>query len=153
MPAVAEDSNQTVKKQLLKKREDTARRKVPLAPGEMVDDALARGADGATRWLQKNFGVLQWALVAAIVGGIGYGVYDYRANKRAEAASGSLIKAVSSERGRISSTQAKPDEDGVEDPTPVFKSAEERRDTALASYRKVTSTYPGTGAAILGAAR
>ena len=34
-------------------------------------------------------------------------------------------------------------------PTPVFKSAEERRDTALASYRKVTSTYPGTGAAIL----
>ena len=73
-------------------------------------------------------------------------------DKRAEQASAELMKGVTSERGRISgaSTPAKPpEEDGVEDPTPVFKSADERRETALASYKKVVSTYPGTGAAIL----
>jgi tetratricopeptide (TPR) repeat protein len=148
---VAEDRNQNVKKQLLKKRDEAARRKVPLAPGEMVDDALARGMAGAGRWLKKNFGLLQWFIIACIVAGIGYGVYDYRAGKRAEAASAELIKGAVSERGRIvgASSMPKPEEEGIDDPTPVFKSAEERRDTALASYRKVTSSYPGTGAAIL----
>jgi tetratricopeptide (TPR) repeat protein len=60
------------------------------------------------------------------------------------------MKGALSERGRISgaATPPKP-EDGVDDPTPVFKSADERRETALASYRKVVSSYPGTGASIL----
>jgi len=72
--------------------------------------------------------------------------------KRADAATGELMKAVLTERGRIvaSSSAAKSTEDEVPgDTLPVFKSAEERRDTALATYRKVTSSYAGTGAAIL----
>jgi predicted negative regulator of RcsB-dependent stress response len=148
---VAEDKNQTVKKQLLKKREESARKKVPLAPGEMVDDALARGMAGGGRWLKKNFGTLQWVIVGAIAAGIGYAVYDHRMDKRAEQASGELMKGALSERGRIAGTSAppKPEEDTVEDRTPVFKSADERRETALASYHKVVSSYPGTGAAIL----
>jgi hypothetical protein len=146
---VADDRNQNVKKQLLKKREEAVRRKVPLAPSEMVDDALARGMAGTSRWLKKNFGALQWVIIAAIVAGAGYAAWDHRSVKRAEAASGELIKGTVAEKGRISgSTQSKPDE-GSDDPTPVFKSVDERRDTALASYRKVTSTYPGSGAAIL----
>jgi tetratricopeptide (TPR) repeat protein len=147
---VAEDRNQNVKKQLLKKREDAVRRKVPLAPGEMVDDALARALAGSTRWLKAHFGALQWVIVGAIVAGFGYAAYDYRAVKRAEAASNELIKGTVAEKGRIAgSSSPKPEDDTPDDPTPVFKSADERRDTALASYRKVTSSYPGSGAAIL----
>jgi tetratricopeptide (TPR) repeat protein len=148
---VAEDRNQTVKKQLLKKRDEAARKKIPLAPGEMVDDALARGMAGAGRWLKKNFGALQWVIVAAIAAGIGYAIYDRHMDKRAEQASAELMKGTLSERGRISGAASppKPEEDSVEDPTPVFKSSEERRETALASYHKVVSSYPGTGAAIL----
>src|SRR5258707_12089587 len=82
--------------------------------------------------------------------GIVYAVYDYRMVKRAEAASADLIQGTIAEKGRISgSTASKPEEDVPDDPTPVFKSVDERRDTALASYRKVTSSYPGSGAAIL----
>jgi hypothetical protein len=147
---VATDRNQNVKQQLLKKRDEAARRKVPLAPGEMVDDALARGFSGANRWLRKNFGALQWVIVAAIAGGVGYAVYDNRSIKRAEAASADLLKGTLSERGRVvAGTTVKNDEENPDDPTPVFKSTDEKRETALASYRKVTTTYPGTGAAIL----
>jgi hypothetical protein len=147
---VAEDRNQTVKNQLLKKRQETARKKVPLAPSEMVDDALSRGAAGAGRWLKKNFATVQWVIVAAIAGGIGVALYERHSDKSAEQATSELMKGTLSERGRISSSsQSKPEDEGPEDPTPVFKSADERRDTALASYRKVVSTYPGTGAAIL----
>jgi hypothetical protein len=147
---VPTDRNQNVKQQLLKKRDEAARRKVPLAPGEMVDDAIARGFAGTMRWLRTNFGVLQWVIIAAIAGGIGYAVYDNRSTKRAEAASGELVKGALSERGRVvAGTTSKSEEENPDDPTPVFKSVEEKRETALAAYRKVTTTYPGTGAAIL----
>jgi hypothetical protein len=148
---VANDRNQNVKQQLLKKRDEAARRKVPLAPGEMVDDALARGMSGAGRWLKSNFGLLQWVIIAAVVGGIGYTVFDNRSIKKAEAASSDLMKGANSERGRVvAGSSAKGEEESADDPTPVFKSNEEKRDTALASYRKVATAYPGTGAAILG---
>jgi hypothetical protein len=147
---VATDRNQNVKQQLLKKRDEAARRKVPLAPGEMVDDALARGLSGASRWLRKNFGALQWVIIAAVAGGVGYWVYDSRSTNRAEAASADLLKGALIERGRVvAGTTTKNDQENPDDPTPVFKSVEEKRDTALASYRKVTSAHPGTGAAIL----
>jgi hypothetical protein len=146
---VADDRNQNVKKQLLKKREDAVKKKIPLAPGEMVDDALARGFASTGRWLKKNFGAIQWAIVAAIVAGAGYAAWDHRSIKRSEAASGELIKGTVAEKGRIAASTSKPEETPSDDPTPTFKTVDEKRDTALASYRKVTSTYPGSGAAIL----
>jgi hypothetical protein len=48
-----------------------------------------------------------------------------------------------------SSAAKSSEEESPDDKLPVFKSADEKRETALASYRKVTSSYPGTGAAIL----
>src|SRR5688500_19528635 len=108
----------------------------------MVDDAVARGLSSAGRWLRNNFAVLQWVIVAAIAAGIGYAVYDSRSIKRAEAASSDLMKGMASERGRIAAgTSSKGEEDNPDDPTPVFKSVEEKRETALASYRKVATSY------------
>jgi hypothetical protein len=149
---VAEDRNQALKKQLLKKKDEAVRRKVPLAPSEMVDDALARGGASLLRWLKGNFAVIQWVIIGAAALGIAYGVYDHYAAKRADRATDELLKAVQTEHGRVvtaSSAAKSSEEETPDDKLPVFKSAEEKRDTALASYRKVTSSYPGTGAAIL----
>jgi hypothetical protein len=143
------DRNQAVKKQLLKKRDEAAARKVALAPGEMVDDALARGMVALGKWFKANVGLLQWVLLGAIALGIGYYFYDRSEIKKAEAASTDLMKGALDEQGRILSAEAKSDQQDSDDPRPVFKSVDERRDTALASYRSVTSKYPGTGAAIL----
>jgi tetratricopeptide (TPR) repeat protein len=143
------DRNEVVKKQLLKKRDESAARKVPLAPSEMVDDALARGSVAFGKWLKRNFGVLQWVLVGLVAVGIAYGFYDRGQGRKAEAATSDLVKGALEERGRIAAPESKSDQPDPDDPTPVFKSVEERRDTALASYRAVTSKYPGTGAAIL----
>jgi len=149
---VAEDRNQALKKQLLKKKDEAVRRKVPLAPSEMVDDALARGGASLFRWLKRNFSIIQWVIVGAGALVVAYLVYDYYAAKRADRATDELVKAVQTEHGRVvaSSSAAKSsEEESPDDKLPVFKSADEKRDTALASYRKVASSYPGTGAAIL----
>jgi hypothetical protein len=149
---VAEDRNQAVKKQLLKKKDEAVRRKVPLAPSEMVDDALARGGASLLRWLKRNFGVIQWIILGAAAAGVAYGIYDHYAAKRADRATDELLKAVVTEHGRVvanSSAAKSSEEEGPDDKLPVFKSVDEKRDTALASYRKVTTSYPGTGAAIL----
>lgn len=142
------DRNQAVRQQLLKKRSEAAKKGIPLAPGEMVDDALARGTDRAVRWAKDNVSTLQWVILAAVVGGIGYGVYEWRMGVREERASADLIRGVLDERGRISEHAAEGDE--ARDPTPTFKSYEERRDAALGAYRNVANKYKGTGAAILG---
>src|SRR5258706_6985938 len=116
----------------------------------MVDDALARGLAATGRWLKANFGKLQWVIIGAVVVGIGYTLYEGKMVKRAETASGELFKGTLAEKGRIAGASTpKPEGDLPDDPIPVFKSIDEKRDTALASYRKVASSYPGTGAAIL----
>jgi hypothetical protein len=148
---VPEDRNEAIKKQLLKKRDDAARRKIPLAPGEMVDDAFARGSAAAGRWIKANSGALQWALLALVALGIAYGVYDRRTTRRAEEASAELMKAVVAEHGRVigNRTTSSPEDDASDDPTPTFKSVDERREAALAAYRKVTAAYGTSGAGIL----
>src|SRR6478672_8907361 len=105
----------------------------------MVDDALARSTAGAARWIKAHASALQWALLGAVVLGIGYGVYDNRMAKRAEKASAELMKAVVAEHGRIAGarTMSSPEDDNPDDPSPTFKSVDERRDTALAAYRTV----------------
>jgi hypothetical protein len=144
------DRNQAVRQQLLKKRTEAAKKGIPLAPGEMVDDALARGTDRAVRWAKDNVSTIQWVLLAAIVGGAGYGIYEWRMGVRAERASADLIRGVLDERGRISETHTGGADDDTRDPTPTFKSYDERRAAALGAYRDVANKYKGTGAAILG---
>jgi hypothetical protein len=150
-PAVAEtskDRNKDVKDKLLKKKEEEALRRAGLAPGEMVDDALARGMASFFKWLRNNTALLQGVVVAAIVLGSGYAYYEHRIEKRDEEVSGALFKGVRTEFGKVSSTP-KTEEELLQDPTPSWKSIEERRTAALGSYRKAVTRHPGSGAAIL----
>jgi tetratricopeptide (TPR) repeat protein len=126
---------------------------VALAPGELVDDALARGTAAAGRWLKKNFSTIQWVIIGAAAAGVGYGVYVYRGERRAEAASAGLVQAIEKERGRISdkpeSASGAEGKNGEDDTTPTFKSADERRAAALSAYQAASGKAPGSGPAIL----
>lgn len=144
------DRNQAVRDQLLKKNPKVQVQRQALAPGEMVDDALARGVAATGKWLRQNGKSVQFAITGIIVAGIAYAGLSHWQDKRAEAATSALSKAELDERGRIGSPESKTqnqqaDDDGL----PVFKSVEVRRQAALSDYRAVASKHSGSGAAIL----
>jgi hypothetical protein len=143
------DKNQAVKQQLMKKREQTEAARKALLPGEMVDDAFARGVAASSKWLRANSRNVQAAIVGLVVLGIGYAVYDNMQIKRAEAASAALVKAERAERGRIGTPESQSRPEESEDPTPVFKSMDEKQKAAIAGYRAVIQGYGGSGAAHL----
>jgi predicted negative regulator of RcsB-dependent stress response len=144
----SKDRNKDIKNKLLKKKEEDAQRRAGLAPGEMVDDALARGMASFIRWLRDHTALMQGGVVVAILAGSGYAYYQHRVEKRAEEVSSALFKGARSDLGKIS-PNPKTEEEAVQDPTPSWRSTEDRRTAALVSYRKAMTSHPGSGAAIL----
>lgn len=104
------------------------------------------GGDTVVEWAKKNQKVVTWGSIAAVVALLGGVGYTYREQHAEEGASTELSKALLDERGRIGEA-AKDDDDTSTIPT--FKTADERRDSALAKYRSVAAQFPNTGAAIL----
>jgi hypothetical protein len=148
--ALPKDKNARAKELLKRRKEQAAEaRPIQLLPGEMVDDALARGSSAVTKWLRQNFSIIQWVILAAVVGGGGFVFYQSRADKKVAGASSELMAGVVADHGRVMAEDKRSDEDKENDPTKVFKTAEERADTALAAYQKVVAQHAGTGAAIL----
>jgi hypothetical protein len=148
--ALPRDKNARAKELLMRRQEQAAeKRPVALLPSEMVDDALARSWSAAGKWLRTNFHILQWVIVAGVVGVGGYMFYMSRTDKKAGSASGTLISAVEAERGRVMAEDKRSEEDKRFDPTRVFATPEERANAALASYNQVIDQHAGTGAAML----
>ncbi len=145
------DKNQRAKELLKRRREQASEASAPatLMPGEMVDDALARTSSALTKWLRKNASAIQWVVAAAIVGGGGFLFYSYQTEKTAAAASDVLADGLASDKGRIMAEDKRSDDEKEYSPGKVFKTSDERADTALASYRKVAAEHAGSGAAIL----
>jgi hypothetical protein len=109
-------------------------------------DPLIERTAKLSDWAKKNQKTVQivGALIAATLLGIsGWLYYDH---KRETDASVLLAKAVADERARIGEP---PKDDEENDGSPVFKTYEARRDSALGKYREVEKRFPGTGAAIL----
>ena len=141
-------------KELLKRRREQAgegggTRPVALLPSEMVDDALSRSANAASRWIRKNFAAIQWVVAAGIVGAIGFGVWTWRGDKTSAEASDQLAEGVAAERGQVMAEDKRPDDVKEIDPTKIFKTADEKDQTALAAYKKVVDQHPNTGPALL----
>lgn len=117
---------------------------VPAAPeGDPLLDRLAE----VGRWAKKNSSTVATAVGIALLAGLAFVGYGYFQKHRETAASEALSSAVADARGRIGTE--KEDENKFKDPTPIFKTEDERRDAALAKYREVLSKYAGTGAAML----
>jgi tetratricopeptide (TPR) repeat protein len=148
--ALPKDRNARAKELLSRRQEQAAeKRPVALLPGEMVDDALARSWSASIKWLRANFQILQWVIVAGVVGVAGYMVYVSRTEKTAGNASATLIAAVAAERGRVMAEDKREEDEKKFDPTRVFATPEERAEAALASYNQVIDQHAGTGAAML----
>jgi hypothetical protein len=113
-----------------------------------ADPLVDRAADFG-KWAKKNQSLVTGvvgALLVAVAGSLGYTAYE---RKHEADASVQLAKAVADERGRIGDPDKEEDDNHPHDPTPIFKTSEERREAALAGYRSVESNFKGTGAAIL----
>jgi tetratricopeptide (TPR) repeat protein len=134
------------------KRESEERRAVAarnLDASEVVDDALARSTHAAAGWLKRNFNVVQWAILLAIVVGIGYQIYKYRHGITAARVTDELWRAVQDERARIGSEESSPDTyTGLSDTRPTFADDAARLKAASESYKKVESSGSATTSAL-----
>ena len=113
-----------------------------------ADPLLDRTVD-FSKWAKKNQSMVTGVVAAAVLavaGSFGYVAYEH---KRESSASTQLAKAVADEQGRIGDPDKEEDADRPHDPTPIFKTNDDRREAALQGYRGVETKYPGTGAAIL----
>ncbi len=121
-----------------------------LEAGEIVDDALARSTQAAGEWLKKNFNVVQWFILAGLVGWIGYSIYNYRAGRAAEKASAELSAAIRAEGARIGSDDSKPDpQTGIIDTRAAYPTSADRLHAAEAQYRAIADGSSQSTAATL----
>lgn len=112
-------------------------------------DPLLDKATELSRWAKKNqkaVTAIATAAAVALAGTLGYVAYERRHESQASV---ELAKAIADERGRIGDPDKEEEPDRPHDPTPIFKTSEDRREAALAGYRAVESKYRGTGAAML----
>lgn len=113
-------------------------------------DPLIEKTAKLSEWAKKNQKMVQivGALIAATL--LGVAGFLYYEHKHETAASALLTKAVADERARIGEPpKADGDNAPPADTSPMFKTFDERRESALKKYREVQSQFPKTGAAIL----
>jgi len=156
-PGEIRDRNQRIREEAAAKRrakrETEERRAAParnLETGEIVDDALARSSHAVATFLKRNFALVQWLIVAAVVGGIGYQIYSYRRGLSRDRATAEIARAVVNEQGRIGDA-AKPAPDqftGLSDPRPAFADEAQRLKAAEKEYRKAKDATSGTVSAL-----
>ena len=140
------DKNRRIREEAAAKRrakregEKVARRPTlgQLEASEIMDDAFARTTHAVTGWVRRHFTLVQWVLVAALVGGIGYQVYVHHRNKVEGRTTDALVSGVTAELSRVGDEPSEQDEQtGLGDPRPTHKTHEERLRAAEAAYKKV----------------
>jgi hypothetical protein len=110
-----------------------------LEASEIMDDAFARTTHAVTTWVRRHFTVVQWVLVAILVGGIGWQVYKHHRDKVEGRTTDALVTGLIEEFSRVGDGPAEEDEaTGLTDPRPTHKTHEERLRAAEAAYRKVS---------------
>ena len=117
----------------------------------MESDPLLDRTMRFSKWIQEHQQVFGALVAVALLGGAGLLGWTYWQNKRNADASALLAIGFADEHGTVS-TKDDDDDDDESKPAalyPTFKTRDERREAALTAYRKVESTYAGTGAAIL----
>lgn len=114
-------------------------------------DPLIEKTAKLSEWAKQNQKMVQIVgglIAVALLGIAGYLYFDH---KHELEASTLLTKAVEDERAKIGEPpKDDPEKDEVKpDPGLMFKTFDERRESALKKYREVQSRFPKTGAAIL----
>jgi hypothetical protein len=134
-------------KRLAKIGEATVKRPTVALPSDPLGDRAAV----FSKWLQRNRGTFA-GLVGIVVIGVGAAAgWWYWQEQRSGEASVLLGQAFAAEHGRLASKDDDEDEKwaAARQLFPSFKTAAEQREAALAKYRRLETTYAGTGAAIV----
>jgi hypothetical protein len=133
-----------------RKREREAASAIGLDAAEMVDDALVRFTDKASRLARRHWNSIQWVLGIGIIGWFAYQVYEWRRATTNAELSDDLYEAVTAERGRTGdpAEQNKPNANGVVDPTPIFENDAARLTAAESRYGQVAARNGDRPAAV-----
>ena len=115
---------------------------------DAADPLLAR-TNQLGKWIDTNQRTVQAGGALVVVGLLATGGYLYYQQKHEGDASRALAHAVADERGTVGEPPPDDEENRLKDPRPMFKTAEDRRESALKKYRDVQARYAGTGAAYL----
>ncbi len=123
-------------------------------PGAMGDaavpeaDPLIERTIRLRKWFEQHRQTAGALIAIALLGGGGFLGYSYWQGKHEAEASAMLAQGIADEHGQVSD---KEDDDTEKRPSlyPTFKTADERRDAAIAKYREVESRFSGTGSAML----
>lgn len=154
---VIKDRNRRIREEAAAKRRQKRaveeRRVAParnLDTSELVDDAVARTTHAVAQFLRRNFNVVQYLVLAAVVGGIGYQIYDYRHTRTVARAADELEKGVRAEHARVGdSTEPGPDRyTGLSDTRANYPTDEARLKAAEAEYKKVVADGSATTSAL-----
>lgn len=156
-PQVIKDRNRRIREEAAAKRRQkraAEERRVAQArnldTSEIVDDAVARTTHAAGQFLKQHFNVVQWIVLAAVVGGIGYQIYDYRHTRTVARAGDELERGVRAEHARVGeAADPAPDQyTGLSDTRPSYPDDEARLRAAETEYRKVISEGSATTSAL-----
>lgn len=122
---------------------------VGLDAGEMVDDALARATHSATQWLRRHFTLVQWMIVLAVVGGLGWQVYSWRAQKTAGKRSDALATAVSKFEGWVDEAPSEETTKLFGTVHPAFSDDASRLKAATDAFNAASALAPGSTTGML----
>lgn len=125
--------------------------RAPSEPGTAaeVDDPLLSQTRKLSTLIKENQRQVTLFAVVLAAAAAGLAGYTYVERKAEAQASADLSRAVADERGRIADTSKEDGDNGPKDPRPVFKTPEERRESALKKYQELRAKHPKSGAAIL----
>jgi tetratricopeptide (TPR) repeat protein len=119
-----------------------------LDAGEMVDDALARAMHSSVQWVRTHSNLVQWLLVAIVVGFAGWRLVVWRITRNLEDSSDQLMAAAEAELGSVGELPPilQPQEIDIR---PHFNSDSERLHRAEELYRKAAAGKAGAATTIL----
>lgn len=132
-----------------RKRERAEASAIGLDATEIVDDALVRFTDKVGRVIKKQANALQWVVVIGVVGWLSWEVYHWQMGRLEAKSSDFVFEGVQAETGRVGDPegQGKVDSRGALDPSPIFKTEEDRLNAALKAYDEASEERPNSAPA------
>ncbi len=119
---------------------------VGLDTAERIDDIFVRTTHAATQWVTQNFRWLQWVVILAVLGGLGWQGYTYMTRLRQARSTDALMSGLDAELGTLKSDEL---EDSKEiraiDPRPSFKDDAQRLASAERGYRAAWAAHSESG--------
>lgn len=150
------DRNRRLRAQAAAKRrrkrakEREAAQAVGLDATEAAEDVMARTTDKASRFVRKNFKIIQWVLIVGVVGVTAYYVYTISDAQNAAKATDQLMEGVSAERGSIGNPEdtGKPT-NGVVPQWPIYEDAAARVKAQRSGFEAAMQSAGDKGGTVL----